>query len=315
MNVEVSVKITGPVTQAVPPELLNKPVLKIIQGGGFRQIENAVGILKAIEELYPIDKDSEYYWAASAGSPVAALSASNYTAKDIEEIVRNTKAKDLKQVDIWMSIKHLFRIQQGYIYNNKGMYDFLKKYMTARAAERVQVSVTRLSDFKAIMLPATPETVLASTSIPELFPRVKIGDEYYYDGGIKNNCPAPDICTVSDGFCKDYNFVFFILCPFTTVGAYDDNQSMIARLIYLLNEVMDRELNQIYENGWNKLYNCIIIQPPAYPESSLLDWSPDYGLIDFAYRYAKEKLQHDVGLQMMKDAMTAVRSSTPNVFP
>ena len=59
-----------------------------------------------------------------------------------------------------------------------------------------------------------------------------------------------------------------------------------------MNEVMDREIAQIRENGWDRLLNCTVIQPPVYPESSLLDWSPNYGLIDHAYNYARDLLHN-----------------------
>ena len=275
-------------------DLQDLPVLKIIQGGGFRQIENAIGILKAIEEIYPVDPEKEFYWAASAGAPVAAMAASGYTAVQIEELVRNTKASDLKKFDLGHTIKKLLRIKQSYVFNNKGMYEFIKSHMTGRATKHVQVSLTRVKDFQSVMMPATPESVLASTSIPEVFPIVKIGDEYYYDGGIKNNCPTPDICSINCMCCTQYRYVFFILCPFTTPNdkTYTEYESLITRLYFLFNEVMDREIAQIRENGWDRLLNCTVIQPPVYPESSLLDWSPNYGLIDHAYNYARDLLHN-----------------------
>lgn len=43
------------------------------------------------------------------------------------------------------------------------------------------------------MAAATPITVLASAAIPQIFNKVKIGNKYYVDGGVKNMIPVPKI--------------------------------------------------------------------------------------------------------------------------
>jgi NTE family protein len=43
------------------------------------------------------------------------------------------------------------------------------------------------------------DAILASSSIPLLFPPVKLNNKFYYDGGLCNNCPVnivPEICSI-----------------------------------------------------------------------------------------------------------------------
>lgn len=279
----------------LPDELKDKPILIVIHGGGFRQIENAVGILKAIEQLRDLSNNEIYYHAASAGAPIAAFHCSGMRGTDLETVVRSTATSDLIKLDLFQTIKKFIPFNKSsYVYNNKGMYNFIKKYTRAIAAKYVEVSVTRMDTFTSHMMPATPETILASTSIPEVFPPVKIGDYYYVDGGIKNNCPLNlKVNRIQNGFYMDYRHIYVILCPFTTTSTYTSCDLLLTRIAYLINETMDREIAQIHGDGWDKLYNCTIIQPQAYEDSCLLDWSPGYGLINHSYTYAIDKLNKE----------------------
>lgn len=58
------------------------------------------------------------------------------------------------------------------------------------------------------MIGATPVTVMASAAIPHIFSKVKIGDKYYVDGGVKNMIPTPRILDI-----PQYKHIYMILCP------------------------------------------------------------------------------------------------------
>lgn len=58
------------------------------------------------------------------------------------------------------------------------------------------------------MIGATPVTVMASAAIPHIFSKVKIGDRYYVDGGVKNMIPTPRILDI-----PSYEHIYMILCP------------------------------------------------------------------------------------------------------
>ena len=120
------------------------------------------------------------------------------------------------------------------------------------------------------------DALIASCALPLLFPAYKIGNDFYYDGGICNNCPcnlvnpktsiAFDLCPrivkseynilnlisgltnlINNHFSNNFNFKFNI------VDEKFDNQ------VFNINQSKD-EIFNIYMNGYNntnKIFNFI----------------------------------------------------------
>lgn len=257
-----------------------KPVLAVINGGGCRQIECAAGILQALDGAgIRIDR----YAGSSAGAAVAALHASGNDGAALELLIRITPARELFR-PCWMhQALSLFGVPVDHIFDASGMYQMLLDNMTDAARRKVRVAVTRLRDYAPMMCDATPETVMASAAIPEVFPAVKIGEEKFVDGGVKNMIPTPKISEIND-----YEHIYILLCNDDTPGPKP--KTRIGRGIEAFCRTMDRESCQLYEEGWHELPNVTVIQPPPFP-SSLLDWSENFGLIEHARSYAAEKLK------------------------
>ena len=258
-----------------------KPVLAVIAGGGCRQIECATGILQAIDAAgIRIDR----YIGCSAGSAVAALHASGIDGKKLEEMIRATPVRTLFR-PCWMHQVHsLFGMSVDHIFNADGMYRMLLDNMTDAARHTVRVAVTRLRDYASLMCDATPETVMASAAIPEVFRPVKIGNEHFVDGGVKNLIPTPMFSEIGE-----FEHIFILLCNDDTPG--DKPATRIGRGIEAFYQTMDRERCQLCESGWHQLPNVTMFQPPPFA-SSLLDWSENCGLIEHARNYAAEILKN-----------------------
>ena len=252
--------------------------LAIIQGGGCRQIENAIGILKAIEEAgYKINR----YRGASAGAIVSGLHSSGMSASDMEALIRNTPIDELFSFSWWQGFKLLVPgVKVNHVYDTSGLLKLLKEHMTGKAIGKARVTLTRLPDYVSEIKPATPETVLASSAIPEVFPPVKLGTFCYADGGIIDNIPTIPISTVGK-----YQHIFIILCNKDT-KTNKTSWTKVGRALKAVNETMDRETHQIFESGWDEFPNVTVIQPPPY-RSHLLEWSGNFGLIEHSYNYCK----------------------------
>ena len=263
-----------------------KPVLAVINGGGCRQIECATGILQALDAAgIRIDR----YTGSSAGAAVAALHASGNDGETLELLIRVTPARELFR-PCWMhQALSLFGVPVDHIFDASGMYRMLLENMTGAARSNVRVAVTRLRDYAAMMCDATPETVMASAAIPEVFPAVEIQGEKFVDGGVKNMIPTPKISEIGD-----YEHIYILLCNDDAPGPKP--KTRIGRGIEAFSRTMDRETCQLYEEGWHELPNVTVIQPPPFP-SSLLDWSEDYKLIEHARNYAATCLRRPGALR------------------
>ncbi|MFA7231496.1 MAG: patatin-like phospholipase family protein [Victivallaceae bacterium] len=261
-----------------------KPTLVIIQGGGCRQIECATGALMALDEL---NIQPDYYRAASAGSIVAALHASQLPAKQIASLIRRP-VSDLFRSSLLQWIK-LFvpGLTVDHVYDNAGVEAilslYIKEYMTL---QKVQVSATEYPSYASIMLPATIQSVMASSAIPEVFPPVEIGGKTYLDGGVINNIPMIPIASI-----PQYEHIYIILCNEDT-KTNKRAWTKIGRSLQAINETMLRESHQVFEEGWDDLPNVTVIQPPPF-RSHLLDWSEDWSLIAHSYNYTLDLINYN----------------------
>ncbi|WP_176013040.1 patatin-like phospholipase family protein [Victivallis sp. Marseille-Q1083] len=252
--------------------------LCIINGGGCRQIECATGVLLALDAS---GVKFDEYRGSSAGAIVAALHGSGLTAEAMAKLIRSTPVGELFRP----AVSALLPVgRRDYIYDADGMFELLQSRLPAGPLRHVRVAVTRLPDYAAMMCDATPATVMASAAFPEIFSPVKIGDDYFIDGGVKNMIPTPKISEIGG-----YERIYMILCCDDAVAAaMPDNK--IGRAAAAMLATMERETTQIYEAGWPELDNVTMIHVPPFP-SSLFAWSDQNGLIEHARQYAEKVLK------------------------
>lgn len=257
-----------------------KPVLAVIGGGGCRQIECATGMLQAMDAAgIRIDR----YTGSSAGAAVAALHASGMDGLALENLVRETPVANLFRPCWGHQLLSLLGVRVDHLFEVDGMYRLLLHNLTSETQQRVRVAVTRLSDYMPMMCDATPTSVLASTAIPQVFEPVKIGNELFVDGGVKNLIPTPEIDKIST-----YGHIYILLCNDDAPGRKP--RSRIGRAAEAAFATMEREVTQIYEDGWHRLPTVTVLQPPPFA-SSLLEWSADHRLIAHAREYAEQRLK------------------------
>ncbi len=266
---------------------MRKPVLAVIAGGGCRQIEAATGMLQALDARgVRIDR----YFGSSAGAVAAALHASGMTGHEMEQLIRNTPARQLFAPCWRCQLKSLVPgMTVDHLYDAGGMFRILQNAMAGpaldRVRSRVRVAVTRRHDYASLMCDATPATVMASAAIPEVFPPVEINGELYVDGGVKNIVPLPKLSEFAD-----YRHIYILLCNDDAPGRKP--LTRIGRAIEAFYSTMDREYTQLYELGIGELPSVTILQPAPYP-SNLLGWSKDYGLIEHAFEHAYNTLAEE----------------------
>lgn len=249
-------------------------------GAGFLSVECDVGIFKAFEEFGMIPGKV----LSSSGSTLfSSLYYSVESTKWFEALMSTTTPGDFIDFNITESILTSLSCS-NYLIDNEPVLELLKKNMTGNASLRVTTSVTRNSDWSSHMKKVTPGWATAATSIPFVFKPVKIGDELYSDGGVLNNLPVP-----SFEDAKKYKHIFVFMAPPTK---FFHGNFIITELLGLLQAVMERENQQLFENGFFNLPNVTLIQPPDDLGGSLLGWSPDFKLRDAVYNQTKEILKN-----------------------
>ena len=171
----------------------------VIAGGGVK-------LFAAIGTLQKINIDSVVnYSAVSAGSIISYLLALGYTPLELETICTEL---DIHNIMGELSIDHIFNSQSlstninlkivlstltNYIIKQDSI-TFLELYDKNNKVLNIGASNLTTQEFFIFNKDNTPniniiDAILASTSIPGVFPPHKINNDYYCDGFIFNNFP------------------------------------------------------------------------------------------------------------------------------
>lgn len=180
--------------------------LALVLGGGAAKGYAHVGILKVLEKnnIRP-----DLIVGTSMGALVGGMYASGKTPQQLEEI-----ASKFNSMGNFSLISTLFK---GNVLNISKVKELLKKELGDKKFEECQIPFVAVATelntgkeyhFKEGLL---KDGIMASISIPGVFPSVKIGDNTYCDGGMLNNLPEdiarkmmPDAVIVSVDVLGDY---------------------------------------------------------------------------------------------------------------
>lgn len=249
-----------------------------ISGGGAIQLESATGVLMALEQLGKLKGTLSEYLACSGGAPVAALHAARLRGEAISSIIRKTPMPKL------ISRKCFSRY-----YDASGVYNLLRVRLPSAPLVNCRVAVTQAETLASCLVPATPATVVASMSIPGVFRPVKINNVNYTDGGVKNLIPTPKISQIAD-----YDHIYLLLAPEdkSTSSSWSWFNGLFGTELKSALGLLEREITQIYEEGWHLLPKVTVIRPDV-PEAAtgrsliakMLEWSPGNCMIDHAYNF------------------------------
>lgn len=153
-----------------------------LSGGGVRGIAH-LGVLKALNEagIYP-----QVVSGTSAGAIVGSFYCQGLTPEKIFEIILQTKFLSLLRPALSLrgifKMKNIELLYSKYIIPNS--FSSLQIPLTITATNLTQGQVAYFSEGEII------KPLIASSCIPGIFDPVRIGDDYFVDGGILNNMPV-----------------------------------------------------------------------------------------------------------------------------
>lgn len=167
-----------------PVALASKPTVALVLGGGSARGFSHIGLIKALEENgVPVDM----IVGTSMGSIVAGLYAAGYSVANMTEIVAALEISTL--LDIPMPLG-------GGVVDTTGLQHYLDILLGGRTYEELPMPfssvIVNLGTGKELALNTgkVSKGIQASMSIPGVFTPVQIGDQFYVDGGLKNQVPA-----------------------------------------------------------------------------------------------------------------------------
>jgi NTE family protein len=168
------------------PALLaaERPSIALVLGGGSARGFSHIGLIRALEENgIPVDM----IVGTSMGSIVAGLYAGGFSVDNMTDLI--TRLEFAKLLDIPMPIG-------GGIVDTTGMEHYLNILLQDRTFDEMEIPFRAVvvnlgtGEELAVGEGRVSKAIQASMSIPGMFVPVQIGDQYYVDGGLKNQVPA-----------------------------------------------------------------------------------------------------------------------------
>jgi len=160
--------------------------LGIAFGGGGAKGYYQAGVFKRLLEM---GCRPGIVSGTSVGSLVAALYADGHTPDEMMEAFADLTVKDFLEA----------RIPKDYIVSPLPVRKILEKTLRARTFEELQIPLkvvaTCLETGEGVVFDKGPliEALMASCSVPVVFPPVLINGKHYVDGGVVKNLPVSHI--------------------------------------------------------------------------------------------------------------------------
>jgi NTE family protein len=240
----------------------------VLSGGGARGFAH-LGFLEAMNEagIFP-----DIIAGTSAGALAGVLYADGYTPREILAMTKSTSRLELMKPAL--PREGLLQIS--------GIMKLLKNNLRARTFDELKipliVTATDINNGRIVYFSEGNliEIVLASSSIPVIFPPVKIGEFSYVDGGILDNFPVKpleDICRIKAG------------CFVNQVGYVEKISGLIRLAERTFMVGMAKEIPEK-----SKKFD-FFVSPPELGNFRVLDTLRAPELFEIGYSNTKEKLK------------------------
>lgn len=260
-------------------ELQNRTLI-VASGGGFTQIENALGALSALDEVGYLDGGNQFIdgRGTSAGAVIlSCLAALKWDTKELTRLIRVSRAKGPVITRKWFWPFRMF-FGDRCIYDRTAFKNLLKDILNNEEFFNIRVIATEYPEMKRVEMAGSYPSVLASTSIQRIFSKVEIDGNLYLDGGYTDNVPVLP-------WAIDYYKRVFIILPPKDPDEGKEESTFIGKLLSGFDTKLSQEVNEaerIYSHS--EVYpNCLVIRPSPY-KNNLLGWSDNLGLLEHAYK-------------------------------
>jgi NTE family protein len=196
-----------------------KKIAYVLGGGGARGIAH-IGVLKVLEKegIKP-----DLIIGVSMGSIVGAAYALGMSAKKIEDFVLSIKNPQLALLfKAGKPHKYLVNVDKGFEFLNKNLFNE-KSFEDLRIPFYTVLTNLNTGEEKLMNKGNLIEVIKASSCVPGIFPPVKIGSDYYIDGGVANPTPS--------GIAKSLGADAIIAVDFTINKTRFENPNIISTLM------------------------------------------------------------------------------------
>jgi NTE family protein len=247
-----------------------------LSGGGARGAAH-IGVLKALKEW---DIVPAAISGTSAGSIVGVFYADGFSLEEISELLRTFEFRN--------KISFL-NFRRG-IFSIEPVERLLKNNLRSKNFEQLRIpffsTAANLHTGRPVVFSEGPivDVIVASCSVPIVFPPVYINDIPYVDGGLSSNLPIEPLLSR----------------PERIIGVHV-NPVLEFRQDAGFLENMDRTFNLfIRENMWNSIEKCnVFIEPTGLEKFHLFDYKHMQAMLDLGYNFVHDRLKKEEVLKSL----------------
>ena len=258
--------------------------LFVRSGGGMPGIDMHIGYWLALEQA---GIEATECIGTSAGAIVSALDASGMKASDAKIIVSRLTDKDIRKERWFWKWRSAFYI--NWFLSNDPIKKLFKDLLPQNGRDykkKCRVCAMRWKDCEPVYFSTTNtsfnyrDCVLASMSIAGVFPRVKLGDEEYSDGGPRDNIPVPT-------YIDDYDEVWVLIAS-AVPDSYKGRDTIITALKRQADALMYDQPCDIVDRYASNPKVRIVWMRARTPNGAL---HFDHNLIEEAYHFARHEIK------------------------
>jgi len=269
----------------------------VLSGGGGRGAYEC-GVYKYLEEVGWLP---DILVGTSIGAINAASIASGKTAQELEEAWLQTRTRDVHRfwrLRPWRSIYDTTPWQRT-------LHRFIDFGRLAQTDKRVLITATEIErgdlhvfDSQEVVL--TPDHILASCSIPVVYPWTRVGNAHYWDGAVMANTPlrlavdagADEVVVVLLSPIGERRIhvprrpweAIAVVLDLTLSATFEHDLRQLARINRMVQAGLDPDHREV---------RCWVVAPSRYPGfSRILRYDPDVSreLIDLGHADARSVL-------------------------
>ncbi len=235
----------------------------VLSGGGARGFAH-IGVIKALQEQAITFNAIS---ATSSGAIVAAFLCDGYTPDEVAKICR-------EGIPI---TRFNFHFTQGFL-SIEALRKLFEKYLRSKTFDELKhplyVSVTDLDNGSQVIINKglLADALIASASIPIIFPPVIINGKHYVDGGLSGNLP-------SEPFKNSHLKTIGVhVNPLNSYNSEDNVMKQLERILHLsIREKVMREKERLH----------LFIEPEGLKEFGLFDTKKIDKIIEMGYDHTK----------------------------
>jgi NTE family protein len=241
-----------------------------LSGGGARGAAH-IGVLKALQEW---DIVPAAISGTSAGSIVGVFYADGFSLEEISELLRTFEFRN--KISLLHFRKGLFSLEP--------VERLLKNNLRSKNFDQLRIpffaTAANLHTGRPVVFSEGPivDVIVASCSVPIVFPPVYINNIPYVDGGLSCNLPIEPLLSRAE---KIVGVHVNPVLDFNPAAGFIEN--------------VDRTFNLfIRENMWTSIEKChVFIEPAGLEKYHLFDYKHMQAMLDLGYSFVHDRLKKE----------------------